>query len=150
VTKTQWKRKQLVIGSAVTVVLATALVVLMLVPMRVGGSIGPIRFDKVYHFAAFFSLSFPLSLVRPRLATWVLLGVICFGGLIELTQHLFGRQAEWSDFLANGFGAIVGAAIARQLRLWLCGSVKFSRDKQNSMNGSKMPEDTVITDEGIT
>ena len=53
-TKTQWKRKQLVIGSAVTVVLATALVVLMLVPMRVSGSIGPIRFDKVYHFAAFF------------------------------------------------------------------------------------------------
>ena len=44
-----------------------------------------------------------------------------FGGLIELGQNSFGRQASWADFLANGIGAIAGAMIARQMGLWICG-----------------------------
>ena len=33
------------------------------------------------------------------------------GGVIEIVQPYFGRQAEWADFRADGFGAVLGGAI---------------------------------------
>jgi VanZ family protein len=48
---------------------------------------------------------------------WVVMGIMVFGGLIELVQYLFGREPSWGDFIANGIGVIVGAAIARQMGL---------------------------------
>ena len=69
-----------------------------------------------------------------KLTIWVVLGVIIFGGSIELVQYLFGREPSWMDFIANGIGAIVGAAIARQIGLWLVGLNKFKSVKDETMN----------------
>ena len=121
-----FKEKQklipIVIGSTVTIVFLVIITLLSLVPIPLSGSFGPVGVDKVYHVVAYFCLVFPVPLVRPRLTAWVVLGVIACGGLIELIQHLFGRQASLGDFVANGIGAIVGAVIARQLGLLLCWS----------------------------
>lgn len=106
---TRWRRKfrRVVIGSAATLVLAMVIAVLTLASTPFDGPAGS---DKIYHVLAFAGLAFPLPLVRPRLAIWVVLGVIAYGGAIELAQPSFGRQAEWADLVADAFGALVGAA----------------------------------------
>ena len=120
--KGQQKLRPIVIGSTVTIVFLAIITVLSLAPIQLSGSFGPFDVDKVYHVVAYFCLVFPLPLVRPRLTTWVVLGVIACGGSIEFIQNFFGRETSLGDFVANGIGAIVGAVIARQLGLWLCRS----------------------------
>ena len=120
--KGQQKLIPIEIGSIVTIVFLVIITLLSLAPIQLSGSFGPFDVDKAYHAVAYFCLVFPLPLTRPRLTTWVVLGVIACGGSIELIQYLFGREASWGDFVANGIGAIVGAVIARQLGLWLCRS----------------------------
>ena len=124
--KGQQKLRPIVIGSTVTIVFLAIITLLSLAPIQLSGSFGPFDVDKVYHAVAYFCLVFPLPLTRPRLTTWVVLGVIACGGSIELIQYLFGREASLGDFVANGIGAIVGAVIARQLGLWLCWSDEFN------------------------
>ena len=103
--------RRMAIGSAITIVLLLIIAVLALAPMPAG----PRGSDKFYHVLAFASLTFPLTLVRPRLGIWVLLGVMAYGGAIELIQPHFGRQAAWSDLMADGIGAGVGIFAARYL-----------------------------------
>ena len=112
VAQGQKKLRRMAIGSAVTLVLAVIIAVLTLAPMPSGGPAGS---DKLYHVLAFACLAFPLPLVRPRLALWVVLAVTAYGGMIEMIQPLFGRQAEWGDLVADGIGAILGASVARQV-----------------------------------
>jgi len=107
VTQGQRKLRRMAIGSAVTIFLAVLIAVLTLAPMPAGGPAGS---DKLYHVLAFACLAFPLPLVRPRLAIWVVFGVIAYGGAIEVIQPFYGRQAEWADLVADGIGAVVGAA----------------------------------------
>jgi VanZ family protein len=95
------------IGILITVLLALLIGVLTLAPVTPGGPAGS---DKAYHALAFASLAFPLSLVRPKLTLWVMAGVIAYGGVIELIQPFFGRDAEWSDLMADAIGAVMGAA----------------------------------------
>ena len=95
------------IGISSTMLLALLIGVLTLTPITVGG---PAGFDKTYHALAFASLAFPLTLVRPKLVLWVIVGVILYGGAIELIQPFFGRDAGWRDFMADGIGAVMGAA----------------------------------------
>lgn len=111
----QKKLRRVVVGSAVTLALAVIIAVVTLAPMPAGGPAGS---DKVYHVLAFACLAFPLPLVRPRSTLWVVVGVIAYGGAIEVIQPFFGRQAEWADFVADAIGAILGAVVARQLGLW--------------------------------
>jgi len=136
VTQGQKKLRRIAIGSAVTIVLALIIAVLTLAPMPSGGPSGS---DKLYHILAFACLAFPLPLVRPRLTIWVVVGVIAYGGAIELIQPFFGRQAEWTDLAADGIGAILGAVVARQLGLWLR---RFRGDKNcllsNPRNASRL------------
>ena len=115
------KTISIVIGSTVTIILFVIITLLSVAPIRLSGSFGPISVDKAYHVLAYFCLVFPLPILRPRLTIWVALGIMIFGGLIELVQYLFGREPSWGDFIANGIGAIVGAMIARQMGLWICG-----------------------------
>lgn len=129
------------IGGAVTIVLAAIIAVLTLAPMPSGGPSGS---DKAYHVLAFASLAFPLPLVRPRWTVWVILGVIAYGGAIEVIQPFFGRQAEWADLLADGIGAILGAIVARQLRLWLRRSRRLS-DNDDPMTAAWLAEDAALT-----
>ena len=124
--KGQQKLRPIVIGSTVTIVFLAIITFLSLAPIQLSGSFGPVGVDKVYHVVAYFCLALPLPLARPRLTTWVVLGVIACGGSIELIQYSFGREASLGDFVANGIGAIVGAVIARQLGLWLCWSGEFN------------------------
>mgnify|MGYP002640911243 FL=1 len=110
------------IGSTVSIVFLAIITLLSLAPIQLSDFFGPVGVDKGYHVVAYFCLVFPLPLTRPRLTTWVVLGVIACGGSIEFIQYLFGRETSLGDFVANGIGAIVGAVIARQLGLWLCRS----------------------------
>jgi VanZ family protein len=104
------------IGSAVTLVLAVVIAVLTLEPMPAGGPAGS---DKIYHILAFACLAFPLPLVRPRFTLWVILGVIAYGGIIEMIQPFFGRQAEWADLVADAIGAVVGAVTGTALSRYI-------------------------------
>jgi len=135
VAKGQQKLRPIEIGSIATIVFLVIITLLSLAPIQLSGSFGPVGVDKVYHAVAYFCLAFSLPLARPRLTTWVVLGVIACGGSIELIQYLFGREASWGDFVANGIGAIVGAAIARQLGLWL-----FWSGELNSVNDEPMKD----------
>ena len=119
--KGEQKLIPIVIGSTVTIILFVIITLLSFAPIKLSGSFGPISVDKAYHFVAYFCLAFPLPLSRPRLTIWVVLGIITYGGLIELIQYLFSREPSWGDFISNGIGVIVGASISRQMGLWLCG-----------------------------
>lgn len=72
--------------------------------------------DKLHHVLGFAALSFPLPFARPKLLLPIVLGVVAYGGLIELLQPDVGRQAEWGDFLADVTGAVLGASFGA-----LCG-----------------------------
>ena len=133
-----FKEKQklipIVIGSTVTIILFVVITLLSFAPIQLSGSFGPISVDKAYHFVAYFCLALPLPILRPRLTIWVVLGIMTFGGLIELVQYLFGREPSWGDFIANGIGAIAGAMIARQIGLWLVWLSKSKSGKDELRN----------------
>ena len=118
--KVKQKLIPIVIGSTVTMILFVIITLLSFVSIQLRGSFGPVDIDKAYHFMAYFCLALPLPILQPRLTIWVILGIMTFGGLIELVQYLFGRESSWGDFIANGIGVIVGATIARQMGLWIC------------------------------
>jgi VanZ family protein len=134
VFKEKQKLIPIVIGSTVTIILFVIITLLSFAPIQLSGSFGPISVDKAYHFVAYFCLVFTLPLLRPSLTIWVALGVMVYSGLIELVQYLFGREPSWGDFIANGIGAIVGAVIARQMGLWICGLGKPKSVNNEPMN----------------
>ena len=133
-----FKEKQklipIVISSTVMIVLFVIITVLSFMPIQLSGSFGPIDVDKAYHFVAYFCLALPLPILRPRLTIWVVLGIMTYGGLIELVQYLFSREPSWGDFIANIIGAFVGAAIARQMGLWICELGKLKSVNNEPMN----------------
>jgi VanZ family protein len=43
---------------------------------------------------------------------WPAIAVIAWGGTLELLQAVVGRDAEWSDMLANTLGAAAGILVA--------------------------------------
>lgn len=94
------------VGCAITFGVAAIIAILTLTPMPIGGPAGS---DKIYHILAFACLALPLPLTRPRWTIWVILCVVVYGGAIELLQPYFGRNAEWGDLWADGFGAVLGA-----------------------------------------
>ena len=133
-----FKKKQklipIVMGSTVTIILFVIITLLSFAPIQLRGSFGPIDVDKAYHFVAYFCLALPLPMLRPRLIIWVVLAIMTYGGLIELVQYLFGREPSWGDFIANGIGVIVGAAIARHMGLWICGLGELKNVNNEPMN----------------
>ncbi len=104
------------ISVTLTVMLAGVIAVLTLVPISGGGIPGS---DKLHHILAFAALAFPLPVTYPRLAWPVILGVSAYGGLIEIIQPVFGREAGWGDLLADFVGAVVGSALGAQSGKWL-------------------------------
>ena len=132
--KGQQKTRSIVIGSTVTIILFVIVTLLSFAPIQLRGSFGPIDIDKAYHFVAYFCLALPLPILRPRLTIWIVLGIMTFGGLIELVQYLFGRESSWGDFIANGIGVIVGAVIARHMGLWICGLGELKNVNNEPMN----------------
>ena len=105
------------VAISVTAVLAAVIAVLTLaqLPVHQNGVPGS---DKLHHLLAFAALAFPLSAARPRLAPWVVLGVVGYGGLIEIIQPYTGRQAEWGDLVADAGGALLGSVAGAAAGLW--------------------------------
>lgn len=100
---------------AATILLGIVIALLTLAPISSDGVPGS---DKLHHVLGFAALAFPLPFARPKLAIHVALGVIAYGGMIELIQPYFGRQAEWADFLADILGAVLGAALGMLTGRW--------------------------------
>jgi VanZ family protein len=104
------------ISVTLTIVLAVVIAALTLVPMSGEGIPGS---DKLHHVLAFAALAFPLPLAHPGLVWTVILGVSAYGGLIEIIQPFFGRDADWGDFLADFVGAVVGGILGAWSGKWL-------------------------------
>ena len=72
------------------------------------------------HLVAFSALAFPLARTVRFGQIPVFIGSSAFGGIIELLQPLFGRNAVIQDWMADIFGVGLGIALAfyyRRLRM---------------------------------
>ena len=105
------KYRLYLIGIMLTVALGIVIAFLTLAPISSKGMPGS---DKLHHVLAFAALAFPLPFARPRLAGPVILAVSAYGGLIEIIQPFFGREASWVDFLADIIGATLGGLLGAQ------------------------------------
>jgi VanZ family protein len=86
-------------------------------PPGLGGLFG---WDKLEHFTAYFGLASMATMVqgtRFSLA-WAILGIILFGGALEILQGYTGRDPDIMDFTANSIGALGGLG-AGLLVFWL-------------------------------
>ena len=73
--------------------------------------------DKLNHFSAFGTLTVLGGLAWGRTQWRVALGLLAYGGLIELLQtQVPGRAADWADLLADGIGIVLGLAVLAALR----------------------------------
>jgi VanZ family protein len=89
------------------------------------------RLDKLWHFAAYFTLTLLCAgIVAKATVPWVIVWVILLGLAMEAAQELFTetRTADWADALANAAGVLtawwlvrgrVGWAMAAEA--WLSG-----------------------------
>jgi VanZ family protein len=78
--------------------------------------------DKLLHFAAYAVLAFTFAGVIER-RHWgrVVLGLLAFGGAIELAQAILTptRSGEWRDMAANTLGVLAGIFTAAMFpRSW--------------------------------
>ena len=75
---------------------------------------GPLMWDKLDHFIAYFGLALLSTLAwgLKRSLVWLFLGLVALGGGMEILQALLGRDAEWGDFLANDLGILIGLGVA--------------------------------------
>lgn len=72
--------------------------------------------DKVNHIIAFFTLAFFAKLLWPERRIWIkALWLAGFGAVIEILQGVMaaGREADWSDFVADVVAIAAGLAAAR-------------------------------------
>ena len=85
--------------------------------------------DKADHFCAFFALTCAAIVAFPkRQLFWIALWVSVAGAAIELVQGLpfVHRDCNGWDWVADniGIGAVVGVAIAAQIRSWLAAATR--------------------------
>ena len=69
---------------------------------------GPEWGDKLVHFTAFAALSFPLASTGRFNLLPVFIGASAFGGVIELVQPNFSRNADVNDWIADIAGVLIG------------------------------------------
>lgn len=80
---------------------------------------GPDWGDKVVHFIAFAALAFPLARTGRFSLLPVFIGAGAFGGIIELLQPNFSRNADINDWIADIAGVLTGIVfglVYRRLR----------------------------------
>lgn len=69
--------------------------------------------DKSNHALGFGLLALLGHAAGPRSRRKMLLGLLAYGGLIEVLQSFTpDRMAEWGDLLADGVGLLIGEACA--------------------------------------
>jgi VanZ family protein len=101
-----------------TFVISLVLAIAMLWPIQ-EISLAPIGSDKIIHIAAFAALACPLAYTRRLKFQGTLLFACIFGGLIEMSQHFFGRHPDVLDWLCNNLGAVAGFTVALLSRKFL-------------------------------
>ncbi len=95
--------------------------VIALAPPRV--QVPPTGWDKVNHLFAFAVLTVLGRRAYPGYPAPMMLGLLAYGALIEVLQHLTGyRTAELLDLLADGAGLVIGWQAA-----WLAGRLRRLR-----------------------
>jgi VanZ family protein len=93
---------------------ASVVLVLSLLPPFEMPSTG---WDKSNHLLAFSALAVLGIRAYPAFIVPVILGLLVYGGLIEVLQALTPyRYAEWFDVLANAAGLLIGWTVERLLR----------------------------------
>lgn len=103
----------------VAAILLAGVTGLLLMPMPDHGLEAPGNIDKLVHFVMFFCVAVPALVGMIRFWPHIMLGLILYGGLIELIQPQFGRHADWGDFVANSLGVIAAFPLALTLRYWI-------------------------------
>jgi VanZ family protein len=97
--------------------LACLVVVLVLSLMPPQFPLPTTGWDKSNHVMVYAVLAMLGCMSYPQSKAPVLLGLLVYGGVIELLQGLTGyRSAEWLDVIADGLGLLVGWQFARVSR----------------------------------
>ena len=72
--------------------------------------------DKAQHVFAFFCLSSLGIFAYQKAAVKVAIGLLLYGALIEVLQWLIGwRSGEFADWVADGFGILIGCSLINRL-----------------------------------
>lgn len=75
--------------------------------------------DKLNHLGAFACLAVAACMGFRRGWVVVALGLLAYGGLIEVLQSFTPtRVGEWVDLLADAIGIALGLGIAKAMALW--------------------------------
>ncbi len=100
--------------------IATALIVMALSLAPLGSDAPSLGWDKANHLVAFAGLALLGCLAYPGHTGIVLVGLLAYGGLIEVLQSFTSyRSAEWADLLADALGLPIGWIVA-----WLVGRIR--------------------------
>ena len=90
-----------------TIIVTLTLTVAMLWPLEAPPP-APEGSDKLVHFIAFAALAFPLARTGRIGLLPVFIGASAYGGIIELIQPSFNRNADVNDWVADVVGVILG------------------------------------------
>jgi VanZ family protein len=83
--------------------------------------------DKAQHIFAFFYLSGLGILGYSKSVSKVSLGLLMYGGLIEIIQWITGwRSGDWADWLADGIGILLSVII---LNIFILNRLKLFKSK---------------------
>jgi len=72
--------------------------------------------DKTHHLMAYAVVAFPVALRSPVRWWLIIVGVVLYGGKIELIQPFVNRCGEWMDFFASTAGVATGVLLGRLVR----------------------------------
>nr|WP_256259970.1 VanZ family protein [Winogradskyella luteola] len=107
-----------------SIVYTIALVIASLVNLNSVPSLGSSFDDKIYHCIAYLGLAFLwMTYFKPstqkHIKVIVFIGVILFGIILELVQHLINPNRTYDnyDLMANCIGVLLGTLIAVRLQI---------------------------------
>ncbi|AOF88157.1 vanZ like family protein [Hydrogenophaga sp. RAC07] len=91
---------------------ATVLAIASLVPVDLLPQQAATIWDKGQHTFGFGWLALVGLLAYSHRPSTMIIALLAYGGVIELLQAATGwRYGEWLDFLADGVGVLIGAAL---------------------------------------
>ena len=81
--------------------------------------------DKTQHLIAYALLAFPTAVRKPNGWIYIILFFAIYSGAIEVIQPYVNRYGEWTDFIANLAGLLIGSIIALIASLGVSGKPKY-------------------------
>ena len=94
----------------------TALVIGYLALTPTPPKVADLGWDKLNHLSAFCTLMLLAGLAWPRHQRRAAVGLLAYGGLIEVLQtQVPGRSAEWADLLADAVGLLLALALRQMV-----------------------------------